>query len=259
MNEEEYRDEDYSWFKMDMNQTQDNISAYSSANKNNRRQRILNKQDQSNKSFTCAKNSTKCVWNACLKNFGNTNKAQSNSRNWNKNAVNMTNWAPQFSFKSKMKKRLKFTMRNDKQKQNKLYDRKASKDNRMFEINDFVSIVGFNSRIHQANALESEDHRIIVSKPHGTTFSQSALNATNEVPKRTKSENRNSKIKSSSANKPDLHHSQTTTHDIKKTYWINIDNNSPEKTISNPHQLHPPLLRWSAQSDGEKSAGLRKY
>lgn len=56
-NEDEYKDDDYAWFKNEMNQTQDNIS-YSSAAKN-RRQRLLNKQDNGNKSFICMKNTTK--------------------------------------------------------------------------------------------------------------------------------------------------------------------------------------------------------
>jgi Mg2+ and Co2+ transporter CorA len=65
-----------------------------------------------------------------------------------------TNPASNFNFKSKVKKRLKFTMRNDKSISTKIVQ-KSAKNNRMNELRDIVSIVGINGI--NSNVITSHD------------------------------------------------------------------------------------------------------
>ena len=59
--DDEYKDDDYLWFKTDMNQTQEHISTYSAISKKNKRQRFLEKSEKGAKSFNLSKNNTRCV------------------------------------------------------------------------------------------------------------------------------------------------------------------------------------------------------
>jgi hypothetical protein len=66
----------------------------------------------------------------------------------------MSNPASNFNFKSKVKKRLKFTMRNDKSISTKIVQ-KSTKNNRINELRDIVSIVGITGS--NSNVITSHD------------------------------------------------------------------------------------------------------
>ena len=253
--DDEYKDDDYLWFKTDMNQTQEHISTYSAISKKNKRQRFLEKSEKGAKSFNLSKNNTRCVWKACMKNIGQWIRVQTNSRNWNKNAMIMTNNPPQFSFKSKMKKRLKFTLRNDKQRQNYLYERQASKEGNLFDINDIVSIVGINTRAQQQ--VEPDDHKIVVTRPDMTISSSNAAAIANDVSKRTKSENRNNKLNyRGTYYKSQNSYSPCKVKNLKQNFQTNIQPkiNSTDENLLNTSNLHPPnVLRTSSHSDDENA------
>ena len=254
--EDDYKDDDYLWFKTDMNQTQEHISTYSAMTKKNKRQKFIEKSEQEAKSFNLSKNNTRCVWKSCMKNVGQWIRIQTNSRNCNKNAMIITNNPPQFSFKSKMKKRLKFTLRNDKQRQNYLYKRNASKEENLLDINDIVSIVGINTRVQQQS--ESDDHKIVIKKSDMTINSSNAVAIANGISKRTKSDNRNKK---GTYNKSQTSYSPCKVKNLKKNIQTNVKSNadSTEYNMLNVSNMQPSnILRMSAHSDGENSAGLRK-
>lgn len=113
---------------------------------------VYKKVESGNKSFNLGK-STHGVSNgrSATKN-GNYNT--NNSRNLKGN-TSVANGAPQFSFKSKIKKRLKFTLRNTQvpKQSEKAFDDSPSKNSQLFEMNDIVSIIGINKSMRKQSKL----------------------------------------------------------------------------------------------------------
>lgn len=177
------------------------------------------------------------------------------------------------NFKSKMKKRLKFTMRNERQKQNFIYERQNSKDIKMININGIVSIVGINNKFQaQQNDVRinnDSEHKIIVTKPISKQQSDVQNLADNiimsqEIGKRTHSENKSRKQNFKVTNyKSESSYSPSKLEGMKRNYHNELQiNKGGTNNELNPNQLQPPsYLRNSAQSsnsDGTHSAGLRK-
>lgn len=204
LNDSEYKDDQFFFEKSninehDLNQTQENIRGYDQPRNKNRRQKLLDKSDSPNKSFA---------------------KANINSRNTKANIGVNSNGVPSINFKSKVKKRLKFTMRNDKMRAQKCNGPRPSKTNKMFEIKDIVSIIGINSRIQTTsnrnpryNKSESPT-KIVVTGPEKSGMN--TVNNTIEEIKRTKSENRNSKVNYCSSYTKNVKYSNVSEQNIKK-------------------------------------------
>ena len=208
-----------------MNQTQDHMNVYSNGQKKNRRQKLLEKGDSPDKHLI---------------------KVNVNSRNAKNNVAINSAGMQNFNFKSKFKKRLKFTMRNDKMQNLKYYGPRPSKHNKIFEINDIVSIVGINNRLqttasHNPRYNKSESpNKIIITRPPNERI-KSTKN-TIEDQKRTKSENRGSNNVRSEISNYDLYNSQNSNYDINNGWIRPSDSVSPEKKLKSIPLLQPPLL-----------------
>lgn len=114
-----------------LNQTQDGINGYSTTYKKSRKQKFIDYQSES----PTKQNSKQVIPQ-------------------NKLRV-MTQPAGNFNFKSKVKKRLKFTMRNEKSISTKIYQ-KPLKNNKMSDLQNIVSIVaiqGSNSNVNTSHEV----------------------------------------------------------------------------------------------------------
>ena len=153
LNETEYQDDQFFFDNSnliisDMNQTQDNVNVYTNVSKRSRKKKLLEKVESPDKQMM---------------------KVNTNSRNTKNNIVINSAGIQNLNFKSKFKKRLKFTMRNDKNQ--KYYGPRPTQQNKVFEINDIVSIIGINNRLqttmnHNPRYNKSESpNKVIVMRP----------------------------------------------------------------------------------------------
>lgn len=117
----------------DLNQTHDGINAYSTTYKKTRKQKFIDYQSDS----PTKQNSKQIIPQ-------------------NKLRV-MTQPAGNFNFKSKVKKRLKFTMRNEKSISTKIYQ-KPLKSNKVSDLQDIVSIVAIQGTNSNVNTYHDIGH-----------------------------------------------------------------------------------------------------